>query len=45
MIVGLERPKSGTITIGGRDVTNLPMHMRARFGVSYLAQEPSVFAA
>ncbi|NLY88774.1 MAG: LPS export ABC transporter ATP-binding protein [Firmicutes bacterium] len=43
MIVGLERPKSGTITIGGRDVTNLPMHMRARFGVSYLAQEPSVF--
>lgn len=43
MIVGLERPKSGAITIGGQDVTHLPMHMRARFGVSYLAQEPSVF--
>ena len=43
MIVGLERPKSGTIAIGGQDVTNLPMHMRARFGLSYLAQEPSVF--
>ena len=43
MIVGLERPQSGKIIINGHDVTRLPMHERARFGVSYLAQEPSVF--
>jgi len=43
MIVGLERPLSGGITINGQDVTRLPMHERARFGVSYLAQEPSIF--
>lgn len=43
MIVGLERPLEGSIKIDGREVTNLPMHIRARYGVSYLAQEPSVF--
>ncbi|NLW56265.1 MAG: LPS export ABC transporter ATP-binding protein [Firmicutes bacterium] len=43
MIVGLERPLSGWIKIDGHDVTKLPMHMRARYGVAYLAQEPSVF--
>ncbi|HBG16981.1 MAG TPA: LPS export ABC transporter ATP-binding protein [Firmicutes bacterium] len=43
MIVGLERPLSGWIKIDGLDVTPLPMHLRARYGVAYLAQEPSVF--
>jgi lipopolysaccharide export system ATP-binding protein len=43
MIVGLERCNEGKITINGRDVTFLPMHHRAKYGVSYLAQEASVF--
>lgn len=43
MVVGLERPQAGAIRINGRDVTRLPMHLRAKFGVAYLAQEPSVF--
>ena len=43
MIVGLERPMDGWIKIDGTTVTHLPMHLRARYGVSYLAQEPSVF--
>ena len=43
MIVGLERCDAGAININGQDVTLLPMHTRARYGVSYLAQEPSVF--
>lgn len=43
MIVGLERCTSGSIQINGHDVTRLPMHHRAKYGVSYLAQEPSVF--
>ena len=43
MVVGLERPQAGAIRINGRDVTRLPIHLRAKFGVAYLAQEPSVF--
>ncbi|MGD8400116.1 MAG: LPS export ABC transporter ATP-binding protein [Bacillota bacterium] len=43
MIVGLERCNEGTINIGGHDVTALPMHYRAKYGLSYLAQEASVF--
>ncbi|MCR4424741.1 MAG: LPS export ABC transporter ATP-binding protein [Firmicutes bacterium] len=43
MIVGLETPDSGRIEIDGRDVTTLPIHRRARLGVGYLAQEPSIF--
>jgi lipopolysaccharide export system ATP-binding protein len=43
MIVGLERCNEGTINIGGHDVTTLPMHHRAKCGLSYLAQEASVF--
>jgi lipopolysaccharide export system ATP-binding protein len=43
MIVGLERCNSGNIKIDGNDVTSLPMHIRAKFGVSYLAQEASIF--
>jgi lipopolysaccharide export system ATP-binding protein len=43
MIMGLERPNAGRITLAGRDVTKLPMYLRARLGVGYLPQEPSVF--
>ena len=43
MIVGLERPDSGTVSLAGRDVTALPMYLRARLGLGYLPQEPSVF--
>ncbi|MGQ9524558.1 MAG: LPS export ABC transporter ATP-binding protein [Armatimonadota bacterium] len=43
MVVGLVKPKSGRVLLGGRDVTSLPMYQRARLGIGYLAQEPSVF--
>lgn len=43
IMVGLERPERGTISMSGRDVTNLPMYLRARLGLGYLPQEPSVF--
>ena len=43
MIVGLIRPKSGRIRYKGGDITDLPMCRRARLGISYLSQEPSVF--
>lgn len=43
MIVGLEHPDSGTVQLGERDVTGLPMYLRARLGLGYLPQEPSVF--
>ena len=43
MIVGLARPDTGRIMIGGEDVTDLPMYLRARKGMNYLPQEPSVF--
>ncbi|HEY0005799.1 MAG TPA: LPS export ABC transporter ATP-binding protein [Pyrinomonadaceae bacterium] len=43
MITGLERPDRGTISIAGHDATRLPMYLRARLGVGYLPQEPSVF--
>jgi lipopolysaccharide export system ATP-binding protein len=43
MIVGLLRPTSGQIWFCGRDVTKLPMYLRAREGMAYLPQEPSVF--
>lgn len=43
MFVGLERPDSGRVTLGERDLTNLPMYLRARLGIGYLPQEPSVF--
>ncbi len=42
-VVGLLRPDGGTVQLNGRDVTREPMYMRARHGISYLAQEPSVF--
>ncbi|MBK9216106.1 MAG: LPS export ABC transporter ATP-binding protein [Chloracidobacterium sp.] len=43
MLVGLESTESGKITLMGRDVTGLPMYLRARLGLGYLPQEPSVF--
>ena len=43
MVVGLARPDSGRIFLNGDDITELPMYLRARKGVSYLPQEPSVF--
>ncbi|HEX7043866.1 MAG TPA: LPS export ABC transporter ATP-binding protein [Burkholderiales bacterium] len=43
MIVGLVPVDRGSISLDGRDVTRLPMHQRARLGVGYLPQEPSVF--
>ncbi|MCG6896197.1 MAG: LPS export ABC transporter ATP-binding protein [Thiocapsa sp.] len=43
LIVGLIPADKGRITLSGRDVTLMPMHARARSGLSYLAQEPSVF--
>lgn len=43
MVVGLVRPDSGTITLDGTDITQHPMHVRARLGVGYLPQEASVF--
>ena len=43
MVVGLTRPSEGRVFLDGTDITRDPMFLRARKGVSYLAQEPSVF--
>ncbi len=43
MIVGLISPDSGKVLLDGEDITQLPMYQRARIGISYLPQEPSVF--
>jgi lipopolysaccharide export system ATP-binding protein len=43
MIVGLTRPDAGSVFLNGEEVTKLPMYERARRGISYLPQEPSVF--
>jgi lipopolysaccharide export system ATP-binding protein len=43
MIVGLISPDSGAVLLDGKDITPLPMYQRARRGISYLPQEPSVF--
>jgi len=43
MIVGLISPDSGTVRLESEDITDLPMYQRARKGISYLPQEPSVF--
>jgi lipopolysaccharide export system ATP-binding protein len=43
MIAGLVPSEGGTIRIDGHDITALPMHARARLGLGYLAQEPSIF--
>ena len=43
MIVGLVRPDYGNVLFDSDDVTNLPMHIRARLGIGYLPQEESIF--
>ncbi len=43
MIVGLIGPDQGDIRLDGRDITHMPMHERARLGIGYLPQEPSIF--
>ena len=42
-VVGLMRPDGGSVSLNGVDVTRQPMYRRARLGIAYLAQEPSVF--
>jgi len=43
MLVGLIRPESGNIFLDGEDIVDLPMYKRAKRGISYLPQEPSIF--
>ncbi len=43
MITGMIRPSSGMICLDEQDITRLPMYKRARLGVGYLSQEPSIF--
>ena len=43
MVVGVIRPESGQIFFRGEEITNLPMYERARLGIGYLSQEPSIF--
>jgi len=43
MIVGLARPDEGNVFLDGKDITGDPMYLRARKGINYLAQEPSIF--
>ena len=43
MMVGFIKPTSGRVFIDGKDVTALPMYERSRYGLGYLAQEPTIF--
>lgn len=43
MMVGLIKPDAGRVLFNGQDITHMPMYKRARMGIGYLAQEPSVF--
>lgn len=43
MVVGLVRPDQGSVSLDGHDLTGVPMHIRARRGLGYLAQQDSVF--
>src|SRR6185312_14641593 len=43
MIVGLIEPQAGRIVMDGTDITSMPMYKRARQGIGYLSQEPSIF--
>jgi lipopolysaccharide export system ATP-binding protein len=43
MVVGIVKPDEGAVLFQGRNITRLPMHKRARLGIGYLTQEPSVF--
>src|SRR5436190_1749920 len=43
MVVGLIKPDEGTVQFQEHNITRLPMHLRARLGIGYLTQEPSIF--
>lgn len=43
MIMGMVTPNSGSVMFEGQDITKLPMYKRARLGMGYLSQEPSIF--
>ncbi|PHX66334.1 MAG: LPS export ABC transporter ATP-binding protein [Gemmatimonadetes bacterium] len=43
MLVGLIAPQAGRIKLDGQDITGMPMYKRARHGIGYLSQEPSIF--
>ncbi len=43
MILGIHKPESGKIVLNGQDITKLPVYMRARMGIGFLPQEPSIF--
>src|SRR6266436_4878945 len=43
MVVGLTAPDAGRVVLDGQDVTDDPMYVRARKGIGYLPQEPSIF--
>jgi lipopolysaccharide export system ATP-binding protein len=43
MMVGLIKPNAGRIFLNGKEITRLPIYQRARLGLGYLAQEPSIF--
>jgi len=43
MIMGMVRPNSGSVRFQDRNITRLPMYKRARLGIGYLSQEPSIF--
>jgi len=43
MVMGMVTPNSGSVIFEGRDITKLPMYKRARLGLGYLSQEPSIF--
>jgi lipopolysaccharide export system ATP-binding protein len=43
MVAGLVRPDTGSVMFTGKDVSGLPMHIRARLGMGYLPQEESIF--
>src|SRR5271157_1418146 len=43
MVVGLVKPEAGRVKFRQADITRLPMHRRARLGIGYLTQEPSIF--
>ncbi|MFA5250920.1 MAG: LPS export ABC transporter ATP-binding protein [Parachlamydiales bacterium] len=45
MTIGLIKPDSGEVFFNGRNISNLPIHRRARLGMGYLAQDPSIFRA
>src|SRR3989338_3665260 len=43
MVTGIISPDSGRIIFDKQDITDMPLHMRARYGIGYLSQEPSIF--